>query len=553
MNTLGQHRAISGVRQDPTFRDFIHSTSQKFRNRIALIHDEFCYAGYTWKFVEDKLNKSTRTATYKLSPLKDLPTPVNLLDKRALMNKTNQYRQHLEMMFSMFYDYTMLDLKIQFVGDGEFYVSLNYVEGEEFDNKLMRVYRRLSGNSAYPLVTATDSFNGTVFPLSGYFQFSNCVTLEKGLLLCQYRLDPVGNPTSMHYAKDAFINGIPIISLVLTTTEYKDLKKYCEVVGYYDMISDFKVIANVLGADDSNIGSLLLWLGLLVDEQNEMECWTFNQAFDTINSITCVRRARINVVGEDQLVIEIHSSVVGVLSEGIEAILLFNPTSRQDELDFDIEFVNGYENDKTHKENLQYYKHIVFDNLMSDMCTFGWKLGNTIADPFAGYMSVLDDAIVSESESKTDYVRRASYKCRFHSYFFCPTKGFARYFKFKRYHKKLFGGRVSLDKLMYPIKSSDDLILFKSYGKMKNAKKYRYVALLNTKDYDSYKDGFEAFASLFKYRGNTLRFNDPSNNELVMSMVNNFISPFIDATSNKVRCSFVGSRIIVLENVGDEL
>lgn len=535
--------------------ELVEEIPVELKQRADKLLKEFTFAGYKWTAIADEsadtLNKTSRI-TYDLKLL-ERHSKVDLLSPTSIMNKRNTYRQYLEAMFSLMYDKVLLDIKVQLTGATTFKVTFYYVNGSNFVNTSCKIFSRPVRPSAQPLITTMNNYQGTVFPLLSCVQLACGHSMNKGALMCKYVYDESGDPESIHYNRDSFDKGIPIMSMMLTMDEYRELKKYTSIVDKYMVVTDYTLMARVLGSGDSTVGSFLLWLSILVDEHAGLEHWTFNMAYDTDNTITCARRFRLSIPQNQEkydqkfMMINVYSHVIGIISEGLEAILNMEPSNVRsaDEAEFTVEFCNGIENESNHYHILDNMGRIIFEDLFNDTCTFGWRLGNGEGEPYVGLLCVPLSTKHREVKGP-DFVRKAKFTVKYKSFFFCPDKSFAWFFKLKGLHKKSFGGRITLDRLMYPIDVTDDVIIFKSYNKTKE-NKYRYVTLISLKEYDKDNGPFRFFSKFLgdKY---TLEYSDPFKDPFTYSLITSRVKKFCDFEKDKMTYSFVGSRMIVLEN-----
>lgn len=535
--------------------ELIEEIPAELKYRADKLLKEFAFAGYKWTTVTDEnvdIHSKTSRITYDLKTL-ERNSKVDLLSPTSIMNKRNTYRQYLEAMFSLMYDAVILDIKVQLTGATTFKVTFYYVNGQKFFDTSCKIFSRPVRPSAQPLITTMQNYRGTVFPLLACIQLACGQSMNKGALACKYVYDESGDPVSIHYNKDSFDKGIPIMSMMLTMDEYKELKKYTSMVDKYVVLTDYLLVSRVLGSGDSTIGSFLLWLSILIDEHAGLEHWTFNMAYDTDNTITCARRFRLMIPQHREkyntrlLMVNVSSHVIGIMAEGLEAILNMEPSNlkSKNEAEYTVEFCNGIENESAHSQILDNMERIIFEDLFNDTCTFGWKLGNDEGEPYVGLLCVPLASNHKEVRGP-DFVRRAKFTVKYKSFFFCPDKTFAWLFKLKGFHKKSFGGRITLDRLMYPIDVTDDVIIFKSYSKTKE-NKYRYVTLISLKEYDRSTGPFGFFSRLFadKYE---LDHQDPFKDPFTYSLLTSRVKKFCDLEKDKMTYTFVGSRLIVLEN-----
>ena len=535
--------------------------SKALKTRIDALHQCFVFAGYKWTFQKQVESKDhTKMVVYRCVPLKKHPD-VDILT--VFKDRFNSYRVHLETEMSLLYDYTIYDIEVILTDSDEFRVSLVYANGTELFNSVRRAYKRLTGPAAYPILETNDNYNGSVFPLQHISQFSNGFTFAKGYIQALFQLSKNGELISDHYNQDSLDHGIPILTLMLTLDEYKEFNPNTKKYMGYDMITDLPALASKLGADNEDMGLILLWLGYLIDIQHSIEEWTFNQAYDERDCrITTVKRYNLPEMylpGDNSTIITVESAVCGIMSEGVEAVLVLDPedadpTKSECKANFRVTFCNGIENDRVHTENASRISNIVFDNLYNDMQSFGWKLGKPYGDPYVGLLCVSDDILYKESVDP-NYVRSVNYEIKYHPYFFCPDKSYAKRLAFKNKCTKLFGNKFTKDMIVYPVKLGNSIGVYKSYAKDPLTKKFKYVAIVSLKDFmaNGLHDLANALEEAFGIGGRDgITFKNPMNDGLFNDLIYEFIKPYLDITDRDVCATFIGKKLMVLEKISTD-
>lgn len=552
-----------------TILEFNKIANDRYKERLQKLRKEFVYGGYKWVNVDDEIISlntescvldSVASTIYRVSIFDPNECArVDLLQTSGFMNKQSSYRCMLETVFSMFYDMTILNVEARLIDKDEFLVTFTFICGNRAFRNLHNIYRRPGGLAAKPLLTTNDYYAGTIFPITKCTQYSNIDNLSKGLLSVQYEFDHIGNPNSEAYADDGLLKGIPLVSLMLTAGEYKTIKGISpRSEDDYILVTDLGYIINLIGCGNDAVGSTILWVSILFDLQHELENWTFNQAYDTPNTITCIRRfsmyAYDDIGGEISIVAE--SSVIGVMSEGLEAILCINHDAvnvsedNKQEAEYTITYANGIDDYRIHASIAKTFEKIVFENLYNDECTFGWKLGEKNPSIYTGVLCVPESA-KHESTTREDYVQVIKYLIKYHTYFFCPDKSCARLAHFGLFQKVTFGKKIPMDRFMYPIKNEGNLTIFKSYKKTK-ARKYRYVALLSTKDYTG-TDFESALKTMLQVPTNNLSRNNPLRDPYLFSLITGSLKPYMDVDNRTLRSTFIGKRMLIIEDSSNDV
>ena len=531
------------------------------RTRIANLHDCFVFAGYKWTFEKEIVSKNhTKMLVYQCVPLKKHPD-VDIMV--VFKDKYSNYRIHLETEMSLLYDYTIYDIQVILTDSDEFKVNLIYTNGTEIFNNVRKAYRRLTGPAAYPIIKTNDSYRGTIFPLQGLSQYSHAFAYNKGYLRSLFQLTRNGELVSDHYDKDTFSHGVPVLTVMLTLEEYNEFKPNTSKYKGYDMITDLPALVSKLGAGNDDLGLILLWIGYLIDTQCTLEEWTFNQAYDERDCrITTIRRFNLPEMylpGDDDVIITVESTVCGIMSEGVEAIILVdpndsNPTKTDCKANFKVTFCNGIEDDDVHTENVSRISSIIFDNLYNDIQSFGWKLGKKQGDPYNGLLCVSDSITYRESVD-ADYVRSVDYEISYHPYFFSPNKAYAKKIAFNNRYRKMFGNKFTKDMILYPVKLGNSIGVYKSLFKDPNTKKYKFVVLVSIKDFGT--NGLQGLAialedafGIGECNGMTLM--NPINDGLLNDMIGEFIKPYMSLNDRNVYATFIGKKLMVLENIAKE-